>query len=226
MDLRLTKSIHAAIKKALAKPEFSEKYREEAEKISKLESVSTEEPYPVSTDLVEYVAKQLGTLCIRRDRTTRRLTRSKPIQDMYFHELIVGSGLYFAPKEVVPQDPKFLAYLDKLRAEQQERDYNKMVSGVITSEDQKFNLGIKPDELKEVKSHIATIFNILFSMIAVYVAVYKVSQSIFNDLGLQVLTGLAGAFFIGTVEVILYAKYAYAATSEKKKTKNQKIATL
>lgn len=59
-----------------------------------------------------------------------------------------------------------------------------MVSGVITSEDQKFNLGIKPDELKEVKSHIATIFNILFSMVAVYVAVYKVSQSMFNDLGL------------------------------------------
>lgn len=59
-----------------------------------------------------------------------------------------------------------------------------MVSSVVTSEDQKFNLGIKPDELKEVKSHIATIFNILFSMVAVYVAVYKVSQSIFSDLGL------------------------------------------
>ncbi|CAO3610291.1 unnamed protein product [Mucor fragilis] len=204
MNLRLTESIHTAVKKALVAPEFSEKYKEEAEKISHLESVP-KEPYPVSTDLLEYVAKRL---------------------DIYFHELIAGSGLYFAPKEVVPQDPKFLAYLDKLRAEQQERDYNKMVSGVITSEDQKFNLGIKPDELKEVKSHIATIFNILFSMVAVYVAVYKVSQSMFNDLGLQVLTGLAGAFFIGTVEVILYTKYAYAATSEKKKTKNQKIATL
>jgi hypothetical protein len=59
-----------------------------------------------------------------------------------------------------------------------------MVSNVITSEDQKFNLGIKPDELKEVKSHIATIFNILFSMVAVYIAVYKVSQSIFSDFGL------------------------------------------
>ncbi|GAN04873.1 hypothetical protein MAM1_0075d04339 [Mucor ambiguus] len=196
MDLNLTESIHTAVKKALAEPGFFEKYKEEAEKISDLEFVP-EEPYPVSTDLVEYVAKQLA-----------------------------GSGLYFPPKQVVPQDPKFLAYLDKLRAEQQERDYNKMVSGVISSEDQKFNLGIKPDELKEVKSHIATIFNILFSMIAVYVAVYKVSQSMFNDLGLQVLTGLAGAFFIGTVEVILYTKYAYAATSEKKKTKNQKIATL
>ncbi|KAI8642905.1 endoplasmic reticulum-based factor for assembly of V-ATPase-domain-containing protein [Parasitella parasitica] len=204
MDLRLTQSIQDSIKKAVVLPDFSEKFKDEAEKISKLK-VFPKDPYPVSTDLVEYIARRL---------------------DLHFHELIIGSGLYFAPKEVPVQDPKFLAYLDKLRTEQQERAYNKMVSGVITSEDQKFNLGIKPDELKEVKSHIATIFNILFSMVAVYVAVYKVSQSIFNDLGLQVLVALAGSFFIGTVEVILYAKYAYAATSEKKKTKNRKIATL
>jgi hypothetical protein len=59
-----------------------------------------------------------------------------------------------------------------------------MISDVITSEDQKFNLGIKPDELREIRSHIATIFNILFSMVAVYVAVYKASKTIVNDYGL------------------------------------------
>lgn len=74
--------------------------------------------------------------------------------------------------------------MNKLRLEQQERDYNNMVSSVITSEDQKFNLGIKPDELKEVKSHVATIFNILFSMVAVYVAVYKASKTMVDDIGL------------------------------------------
>lgn len=74
--------------------------------------------------------------------------------------------------------------MEKLRHQQQERDYKRMISSVITSEDQKFNLGIKPDELKEVKSHIATIFNILFSMVAVYVAVYKASKTIMTDVGL------------------------------------------
>lgn len=74
--------------------------------------------------------------------------------------------------------------MDKLRAQQQERDYKRMISTVLTSEDQKFNLGIKPDELKEAKSHIATIFNILFSMVAVYVAVYKAAQTIVTDIGL------------------------------------------
>lgn len=74
--------------------------------------------------------------------------------------------------------------MEKLRHQQQERDYKRMISSVITSEDQKFNLGIKPDELKEVKSHIATIFNILFSMVAVYVAVFKASKTIMTDVGL------------------------------------------
>lgn len=37
--------------------------------------------------------------------------------------------------------------------------------------------------------------------------------------------GLAGALFIGTVEGILYAKYAYVATTENK-SKSKKIATL
>ena len=74
--------------------------------------------------------------------------------------------------------------MDKLRAEQKEREYKQMVSDVIHSEDQKFNLGIKPSEIKEVKSHIATIFNILFSMCAVYTAVYKASASITSDFGM------------------------------------------
>lgn len=61
MDLRLTETIQNSIKEALVKPEFSEKHREEAEKISKLD-LSSKETYPVSTDLVEYVAKHLGMM--------------------------------------------------------------------------------------------------------------------------------------------------------------------
>lgn len=61
MDLRLTKAIQDSIKEALVKFEFSEKHREEAEKISKLDFL-TKKTYPVSTDLVEYVAKHLGMI--------------------------------------------------------------------------------------------------------------------------------------------------------------------
>ncbi|KAI9476586.1 MAG: endoplasmic reticulum-based factor for assembly of V-ATPase-domain-containing protein [Benjaminiella poitrasii] len=200
MDLQLTQSIQESIKSALKKTDFPIKYKEEAEKLRDLKLDSTEK-HPVSVDLVEQVSKSL---------------------DIHFHELIIGSGLYFPPKEIRKQDPKFVAYMEKLRAEQQEREYNNMVAAVVSSEDQKFNLGIKPNELKEINSHIATIFNILFSMIAVYVAVYKVSKSIVDDFGMQILFGLGGAFSIGVVEVFLYVKYASTASSEKKKTSKKK----
>lgn len=61
-----------------------------------------------------------------------------------------------------------------------------MVASAITSKDQKFNLGIQPDEIKEVKSHIVTIFNIGFSMAAVFAAVYKAAQTIVDDYGLVI----------------------------------------
>ncbi|KAI7893073.1 endoplasmic reticulum-based factor for assembly of V-ATPase-domain-containing protein [Mucor mucedo] len=202
MKLTLTKDMQASVELALKGASFSEKYKEEAEMIAS--ACHEKESVPITVELVQYVSKQLN---------------------QSFHELLKGTTIYIEPKEIKPKNPEFEAYMAKLRAEQQERDYKRMVSSVITSEDQKFNLGIKPDELKEAKSHIATIFNILFSMIAVYTAVFKASKTIMDDLGLQVLMGLAGAIMIGTVEGILYAKYAYVATLEKK-SKSKRIATL
>ncbi|OBZ86318.1 hypothetical protein A0J61_05637 [Choanephora cucurbitarum] len=200
MKFRLTPLIQHHVKDALDHPDLSIVYREEAEKIKMVDLEETS-LHPVSMDLVHHLAD---------------------ITDIYFHELILGSGLYFEPKEETPQDPAFLAYMDKLRAEQKEREYKQMVSDVIHSEDQKFNLGIKPSEIKEVKSHIATIFNILFSMCAVYTAVYKASASITSDFGMQVLLSLGGALLIGVVEVLLYANYAYQSTTEKKKKTKRK----
>lgn len=58
-----------------------------------------------------------------------------------------------------------------------------MVASAITSKDQKFNLGIQPDEIKEIKTHIVSIFNIGFSMVAVFAAAYKASQTMIDDYG-------------------------------------------
>lgn len=59
-----------------------------------------------------------------------------------------------------------------------------MVESAITSKDEKFNLGIQPDDIKEIKTHIISICNILFSMAAVFAACYKAAQSMVNDYGL------------------------------------------
>ncbi|CAO3598597.1 unnamed protein product [Absidia cylindrospora] len=130
------------------------------------------------------------------------------------HELVQGSGVYIEPKKPKLKDPAFEAYMDKLRAEQQEREYAAMISSAVRPENENY---FRSDDIKEAKSHLVTIANIGFSMAAVYVAVYMASRTMLDDIGLRVLLSLAGAFGIGIVETILYVKYTHLFVSKPKK---------
>ncbi|KAG0734352.1 hypothetical protein G6F57_007582 [Rhizopus arrhizus] len=207
MKLILTEQMQACVKSALNSSEFPKEQVEEAENIVNVELCGTKE-YPISVDLL----KQLPKLA----------------ENVYLHELMKGSGVYIEPKPVKPKNPEFEAYLEKLREQQKEKEYNEMVASAITSKDQKFNLGIQPDEIKEIKTHIVSIFNIGFSMVAVFAAAYKASQTMIDDYGWQILIGLSGAAIIGIVEGLLYAKYAFESTTgdKRKKKAKHKITTL
>jgi hypothetical protein len=71
--------------------------------------------------------------------------------------------------------------MERLRAEQQEREYAAMVSSAVQPSNEAY---FRPDDIKEMKSHLVTIANIGFSMAAVYVAVYMASRTMLEDLGL------------------------------------------
>ncbi|KAI9243471.1 endoplasmic reticulum-based factor for assembly of V-ATPase-domain-containing protein [Sporodiniella umbellata] len=206
MNLILTKQMQECVQSATKNNKISVECRNEADRIIKHDFLEAQE-HPISFDLLKFTCK---------------------IENKHIHEIMKGSGIYIEPKPIKPKNPEFEAYLEKLRAQQKEKEYNEMIASAITSKDQKFNLGIQPNEIKEIKSHIVTIFNIGFSMAAVFAAAYKTAQTMVNDYGLQILIGLGGAFAIGTVEGLLYAKYAFSATtSTKKKRKGQhRIATL
>ncbi|KAI8978119.1 endoplasmic reticulum-based factor for assembly of V-ATPase-domain-containing protein [Pilobolus umbonatus] len=183
MKLTLTRSMQDL----MTKGGFPDKYIEEIEEIQQVDLEKTPH-YPVSYELVIEAAK---------------------INSVYLHELMKNSQVYIPPKEVKPKNPEFEAFMNKLREEQEKKRYNEMVSSVLTSDEQKFNLGISHDEIKEIKHHVVTIFNIGFSMVAVFLAVYKASQTITHDYGMQLLMSLGGALFICIVEVILYLRYSF-----------------
>lgn len=74
------------------------------------------------------------------------------------------------------------ALLEKFRIEQQNREYAEMVSSALTPQDQW--MAFRPGELKEVQTHVITIVNILFSMVAVSVAIYLGSRTMTQDIGM------------------------------------------
>jgi hypothetical protein len=68
-------------------------------------------------------------------------------------------------------------------------------------------------EWNEVKGSITAIFNILFSAIAVFTAVYYISYQLTDDFGLRILVGLLGAFIIAGAETFLYVRHMASSTS-------------
>ncbi|KAI8339250.1 endoplasmic reticulum-based factor for assembly of V-ATPase-domain-containing protein [Chlamydoabsidia padenii] len=211
MDLILTKTIQDTIKSLLDDSDFYTSERKEAKRISNVslqaDDDSQQQPsFGVSYTLIRDVSQYLNTKPVKKGLPS-------------VHELLQGSGVYFEPKKPKEKNPEFEAYMDRLRAEQQEREYAAMVSSAVQPTHETY---FRPDDIKEMKSHLVTIANIGFSMVAVYVAVYMASRTMLNDLGLRVLLSLAGAFAIGIVETILYVNYTHLFTSKKSPKKLKK----
>lgn len=137
-----------------------------------------------------------------KDTTSDLLPLSERV---WFHELVRGSSVYVEPKpeEDLEVTPAFLrivratrslfvaqekaareALMEQFRVEQQEKEYVDMVRSVVTSENDKFVLGIRPDDIRETKGHLAAIVNILVSMAAVAFAVYMATRTMTPDVGM------------------------------------------
>lgn len=61
MKLTLTKSMQQSVELAMKQPEFSVKYKEEAEMITKVKSIDTKS-FPITVELLQYVSKCLGKI--------------------------------------------------------------------------------------------------------------------------------------------------------------------
>ncbi|KAG0183198.1 hypothetical protein DFQ28_001410 [Apophysomyces sp. BC1034] len=125
-----------------------------------------------------------GTVGISLELVQQTVNFLKNTPDkVWLYDLMQGSGIYIKPKPIRPKNHELEAYHEKLRAEQMEREYDRMVSSVVPDQDSHM-FRVHPDELKEIKGHVVTIFNILFSMVAVFVAVYTASKTMTHDIGL------------------------------------------
>jgi hypothetical protein len=75
------------------------------------------------------------------------------------------------------------ARLDKIAAENQNKEYARMVRSVVGSEQDKVAFKIPHDEMQEIRGHVTAIMNILFSIVACFGAFYKMSSALTYDEG-------------------------------------------
>ncbi|KAG0263944.1 hypothetical protein BG011_007777 [Mortierella polycephala] len=137
--------------------------------------------------------------------------------------MIKGSGVYIpkpAPKE---RNPELDRIMEGVKAQIAEKEYQRMVSSISTSNDSSVAHNIRQDikEMQDVKAHAMGIINIIYTGAAVFTAVFMISSHFVQDLGMRVLLAFFSFVLIVACEAYLYLRHASSATAgpSKKRTK-------
>jgi hypothetical protein len=142
---------------------------------------------------------------------------SRAAKGFSLNSLLRGTSVYNPPRQPKPKpSPEYLALMERLRAEQEQREYASMVSkrGLETG-------GTEEGEKDDVSPSL--VFNIFLSIVLCAGAMFYVTQWWNND-GLRVLVSLSTGIVVGVAEVTVYAGYLRKVkiSQEKERAKREK----
>ncbi|GAB5590875.1 hypothetical protein Unana1_05775 [Umbelopsis nana] len=195
-EITVTPTIKEALNKAIRLPSCNDQLQQEMETACNADMVSMDILRRASRLLVESCGDDAG--------------------QYWIHELLKGSSIYRPPV-----NPELQARLDKIAADNQNKEYARMVKSVVGSEQDKLAFKIPHDEMQEIRGHVTAIMNVLFSIIACFGAFFKMSSVLTSDTGSRTLLSLFGALFVGIAEVALYMRYLTVAQTPPKQKKQR-----
>ncbi|KAG0270624.1 hypothetical protein DFQ27_002615 [Actinomortierella ambigua] len=166
----------------------------------------------VSLELVRKVSTSLLAHEKKTEGAKREAGSPEPTEPSkyWIHTLIKGSGVYVAPPPAKEKNPELERVLNEARAKIAAKDYNRMTDNVSMTSSGSGSLREQIAELREMKSTLITIVNVLYTGVAVFVAVYMLSKHVFEDIGLRFLLGFLGFVMIVASETYLYYRHVTA----------------
>uniref|UniRef100_A0A1D1XSM7 Transmembrane protein 199 n=1 Tax=Anthurium amnicola TaxID=1678845 RepID=A0A1D1XSM7_9ARAE len=191
--LVLTDRIRTAIYQAIQSPEFDESAKQRLQNYLKASSC-------IPLDLIKEVSKFL----VGRDG---KLGKEIGLSRYWLHELLTGSGVYMEPRKEKVKSPELVARLEKILAEQANKEYARMIGKVASSYDVETFKLLDTEEFQSIRGQLTAIINITFTVVAVFAAVYHVAQTITGDTGMRVLLAFTGSVIVGVAETFLYMRY-------------------
>nr|CAG8482221.1 14592_t:CDS:10 [Entrophospora candida] len=206
--LVLTERIRTAIYQAIQSPEFDESARQRLRSYLKASAC-------IPLDLI----KEVSNFLVSRDG---KLGREIGLSSYWLHELLTGSGIYVQPRKEKVKSPELVAKLEKILAEQANKEYARMVGKVASSYDVETFKLLDTEEFQSIRGQLTAIINITFTVVAVFAAVYHVAQTITGDTGMRVLLALSGSVIVGIAETFLYMRYLTGYDSPTNNNKNSR----
>jgi len=224
--LVLTERIRGAIQMAIDCPEFDSSMKNRLQSFLRGEvKVPTGPVQPTKdgdvakVDVADGVplefVKEVSSFLVSREKN---MGNEIGLSQYWLHELLAGSAVYTPPQSPRMKSPELLNRLENIIADNSNADYARMVSGVLMepSVDMRYFFQVNQDDIRELRGHLSAIVNIMFTIVAVFVAVYAASKTVMQDVGLRVLLGLFGAIIVAVAEAWLYMRHVAMSKPPKK----------
>ncbi|XP_002731814.1 vacuolar ATPase assembly protein VMA12-like [Saccoglossus kowalevskii] len=188
----LTPKIQRAIETILTSEELSDKFRAEIEKFTPVDSKYDEEnsrgiPFETVRKCHQHMTKDYNPL--------------------YLHELLDESDIYFPPLPKPKRNPELVARLERLKAQQANREYKQMTKGVdnqiIGSQNTFAEFGT---ELRSVKKQVLAVFNSFVTVICAFVFGYMAAYYTYQPTAFCILVGLIMSTIVALADIYFIAK--------------------
>lgn len=132
-----------------------------------------------------------------------------------FRKLLQKSGFYYPVVKKREPTKEYIKMMDDVKAILAQKEYDEMTKDIQSVKEPGWDV----NEWKLVNTQMTSIINVLFSMIAVFAAVFYLGELAVIDVGLRVLLSLAGALIVGIAEGWFFTKDLIHVEKEISKTK-------
>ena len=147
-------------------------------------------PKAIPFQLVQLIHKQLVKKNDNKDR-------------IYMHQLLNGSDLYRQGYQPPKRNPELVARIEKLKAQQANREYQQMVKDVVHKQSVKESLG---KDLRSTRRQLSSVFNFIFTVVAAFAFGFFASKHAFPNVAYRVLFGLFLAVLVAGADLYFMAR--------------------
>lgn len=130
-------------------------------------------------------------------------------KEKYFHEIITGCDLFVPPYIEPERNPELNERIEKLKAEQANREYDEMTKNVNLNRlySHKSTNSFMPD-MKSVQGQLITVVNVFLTIAAAFAFGYKVIEYSMGtkNFVLQISLGLFCAFIVAVADLYFLFK--------------------
>ncbi|KAJ3113991.1 hypothetical protein HK100_001827 [Physocladia obscura] len=162
---------------------------EHCDAINEAPKVSDDRPYQISHVLVCKLSKYLVTVVDCGEN-----------EDWTFESLTRGSKMILnSPKPLLKSD-KLQKILAAAKIQSENAEYLRMTKDVVPKTSMTQLMRQERSEYKTTVGMFSAIFNVFLSMVAVFMAIFWVGHTVFDDVGLKTLLALFFALVAGVAE--------------------------